>query len=243
MPQIIKISKIDIDNIIIGNPFDIKYNSKILIVGESGSGKTTFVKALLGKIKGIELDYGKPENFTHQIIEFFQNIKEKLPTRKITTRQLFDNGTNSQITEALKITNSYEWIMKLTKQEKTRKISKSFVYNLFGWQTSYGNVIENCDNIHPFDIEINERHSGGEKTKLALATRIYRLLKDPNIKMLILDEPEQGLDPEIAYKIIQNIFDRFSDKIVIIISHLEKIREKYQWDMEFKIEGGIMNQI
>jgi ABC-type transport system involved in cytochrome bd biosynthesis fused ATPase/permease subunit len=53
---------------------------------------------------------------------------------------------------------------------------------------------------------------------------------------LILDEPEQGSDPEIAYNIIDNIFKKFPEKMIIVISHLELIHIKYKWDNKFRIK-------
>jgi ABC-type transport system involved in cytochrome bd biosynthesis fused ATPase/permease subunit len=75
------------------------------------------------------------------------------------------------------------------------------------------------------DIEINERHSGGQKTRLILATRLYKLHKT-NAACLILDEPEQGIDPPLAYKILKRIHKTFNQTPIIFNNHLEKIHEK-----------------
>ena len=60
-----------------------------------------------------------------------------------------------------------------------------------------------------------------------------------------MDEPEQGSDPKLAYKMIDNIMKRFSDKCFIIISHLENICNTtyydYKWDQVLIIENGTIN--
>lgn len=57
---------------------------------------------------------------------------------------------------------------------------------------------------------------------------IYHLILNINkYKVLILDEPDKGLDYEIFYKIIKNIFeyDLFKNLCIIIITHNYKIIE------------------
>src|SRR5207247_7434585 len=83
------------------------------------------------------------------------------------------------------------------------------------------------------DIEIDNKISGGETTRLALSTKIYTLIKN-NKQILILDEPEQGCDPSQAYEVIGSILKTFPKKTIIIISHLESIHEKYQWNKIIK---------
>lgn len=200
----------------------IKQNDKILIKGPSGHGKSTFINSLLGKINGLTLDENKPENYFHHYIEFYQSIKENLPTSTITVRQIFDSDSNDDtIINCCKLCLIDDWISNLS-------------------IVDCNNHIIDIHSQNPLDIEINERISGGQKTRLALATRIYRMLKS-NKSILILDEPEQGLDPPIAYKIIDNIINKFSNKTIIIISHLELISNKRNWNKVIYIEKGNVN--
>jgi len=98
---------------------------------------------------------------------------------------------------------------------------------------------------NPFDIEIKERHSGGEKARLMLAILIYKLIKliaeDPQAhRMFILDEPEQGIDPPMAYEIIEAVQTRFPTVTIIVISHLERIHKKLKWDAIWSVDKGVV---
>jgi ABC-type transport system involved in cytochrome bd biosynthesis fused ATPase/permease subunit len=176
-------------------------NEKYLIRGPSGHGKTTFINSLLGKFDGLKYKYNKAENYFHHYSEMHQNIKEYLPTSKVTIRQLFNDEFNDKIIiEFLTLCEISDWI----------------------------------NEIKEFDVFIENRISGGQKTRLAIARQAYILWKEKK-SILILDEPEQGSDPEIAYKIINNIMNKFPEKMIIVISHLELIDTKFKWDNKFKI--------
>jgi ABC-type multidrug transport system ATPase subunit len=100
-------------------------------------------------------------------------------------------------------------------------------------------LLNNWISSKNIDKEIKNQISGGEKKRLQLALKIYNLVSH-NHKILILDEPEAGSDPEIAYKMLQNIQNYFQNKTIIVISHLEKIKEKYKWDYFLGIENNII---
>lgn len=202
----------------------INIGDKILIKGRSGHGKSTFINALMGKIDGLILDKYQLENYSHVFVEFYQNIREKLPTSAISIRELFENEPNNSL--IMKCLNTCFPDDDITK----------ILYNLSLAQNN--NKI-----IDSLDIDINERLSGGEKTRLALATRIYQMLVKQNKSILILDEPEQGSDPEVAIQIINNIFELFKDKTIIMISHicdcnLNKLNIK--WNKKININEGVI---
>lgn len=86
-----------------------------------------------------------------------------------------------------------------------------------------------------YDKPIDGKISGGEKTRLCLAITIYMMIKN-NSKWLILDEPEQGLDPEQAPDMLQNIFNSFPDVTIFIITHicacqLKSLKINKQWNI------------
>ena len=202
----------------------INIGDKILIKGRSGHGKSTFINALMGKIDGLILDKYQLENYSHVFVEFYQNIREKLPTSAISIRELFENEPNNSL--IMKCLNTCFPDDDITK----------ILYNISLAQNN--NKI-----IDSLDIDINERLSGGEKTRLALATRIYQMLVKQNKSILILDEPEQGSDPEVAIQIINNIFELFKDKTIIMISHicdcnLNKLNIK--WNKKININEGVI---
>ena len=57
--------------------FNFFVGMKILVTGKTGSGKSTFMEALTGKIKGIELNIGNADNYYHKMSDMYQNIREK----------------------------------------------------------------------------------------------------------------------------------------------------------------------
>ena len=63
------------------------------------------------------------------------------------------------------------------------------------------------------------------------------------LSILILDEPEQGSDADVGYKIIGNIMSKFPDVTIIVISHLEQIQDKYHWDQWFNVEDGVVSRV
>ena len=74
--------------------------------------------------------------------------------------------------------------------------------------------------------------------------RIYK--KSYYKQILILDEPEQGLDPDIAIKVINNIFTLFNDKTIIMITHICNCnieRLDIKWNTRLRINKGIISKI
>jgi Fe-S cluster assembly ATPase SufC len=98
---------------------------------------------------------------------------------------------------------------------------------------------------HVFDIQILGKCSGGEKARLAIAKKLDEADKK-KAKCLILDEFEQGSDPEIAYKIInENIVNskEFANTTIIVISHLERIQTVIDWNQYWIISDGIIKRL
>jgi ABC-type bacteriocin/lantibiotic exporter with double-glycine peptidase domain len=205
---------------------EIRSDSKILITGPSGGGKSTFLNGFSGNIAGLSFNDNIPSSHIDYITTFYQSIKENFPTSRITVRQLFeDEKDDDLIKRCCEIACVYDWVSELT-EKNAEKIAD---------ETS----IE-MEKKSVFDIDINERISGGQKSRVALATRIYKMFKDTKKQVFILDEPEQGSDAQLAYKLIKNVLEAFSDKIIIVVSHLEHISDErfFNWTNMLKIESG-----
>lgn len=168
---------------------------RILIQGASGHGKTTFVDGICGKIDGIVLNHGIPENYYHLVADMFQNIREKMPSSTTTIRDYFKDEEDDLIIE--------------------RCLNVVFVKDEL-------NFIKNMlatDSIGYLDAEINERFSGGMKSRLCAATRVYEIEKCGK-RIFIMDEIEQGSDYESTAFMLRNIFDGYPKISIIMITHM-----------------------
>jgi ABC-type transport system involved in cytochrome bd biosynthesis fused ATPase/permease subunit len=255
LPHSFTINSIDINH----GGFNMKFNpniqsltinvgDKILIRGRTGHGKSTFINSLMGKIKGIKLNSGKPENYFHSYVEMYQNIREKLPTSCISIRKIFDDDPDDDlIIRCLKPCfpdDDLDRIFSNLITTHSKKVADE--YNSDVIESNIQEVKLLNDHPNPLDVDIAERISGGEKTRLALATRIYQILTKPNKQILILDEPEQGSDPEVAIKVIGNIFKMFKSKTIIMISHICECQLNIldiNWDHKLSISQGIISKI
>ena len=56
-------------------------------------------------------------------------------------------------------------------------------------------------------------------------------------KIFVVDEPEQGSDPDIAYRIVNTIRDycRQNSVTLLIISHLEQLKDDTKLDSKIRI--------
>ena len=204
---------------------NIGKKQKILITGKSNGGKTTLMEGLTGKVQGIELNKGVPENYHHEVADMFQTIREKFPSSKVTIRNFFkDENDDQMIYRCLGITfctpGSYEdFVRPFTELKEMDQTTKN-----------------------PYDVELSEALSGGQKTRLCLATRVYEMIKY-NKQILILDEPEQGLDTDTKISVINNLFKEFSDKTIFMISHLCECEQKLlgiQWNAHLHVVDGVI---
>ena len=195
-------------------PIMVNKGNIIVLSGVSGCGKTTLIKGLLGQIEGITYDTGNPsDSYISKIAYMRQNIREVTPMVKVTLRNLFSNDSDSNL------------IKKVLNYAK--------IYDWFENQMN-GNL----------DIPIGElcTPSGGEKTRICFAMTLYRLEKN-KCSWLILDEPEQGLDPELAPDMLTTAFEQYPDISIIMITHLCDCRMKtlnitHKWTID---KSGFLN--
>jgi ABC-type transport system involved in cytochrome bd biosynthesis fused ATPase/permease subunit len=200
---------------------EIPYNIgvKYLVLGPTGHGKSTFVNAILGKITGMTMNFGTPPNYYHHAADMFQSIREKMPASKITIRDWFKSETDNDFIMRM--------MMLTIEQKKVEEIMENFG--------------KRGKTLHPFDVEINEEISGGQKTALCLATRCYEIEKF-NKKVLILDEPEQGLGRR-AVKVMNNIYEKYQNITIINSTHLYRFELqaiKSKIDLIFWVENGVV---
>jgi ABC-type transport system involved in cytochrome bd biosynthesis fused ATPase/permease subunit len=208
-------------------PLSFNLGTKMLIKGATGGGKTTFLDGLTGKLDGVTLSYGNPENYYHVTADMYQDIRENIPSAGVSIRDWFKEETNNEfINDCLSLC--------FEKSELDRLIS--------ALEKSKSDEIPQK---HAFDIDLQKILSGGQKSRMCLATRVYEM-KKYNKQMLILDEPEQGSDPEMAVKVLQNIFQEFGDKTIVMISHMCECQLKLlsvDWTHRLHVKNGTITKI
>lgn len=85
---------------------------------------------------------------------------------------------------------------------------------------NFEEVVQNEQNGYETQIGQDfggKEFSGGEKRRLALARVRYR-----NTPVLILDEPDSGLDPESAQKVMDNVFALKGVTVIVITHHVSR---------------------
>ena len=196
----------DIKNISI----DIFDNDYLAIIGESGSGKSTFVQHLNGLIKSDVGDILIDGESIYSKNYDLQKLKFKIGlVFQYPEYQFFEETVIADVSFGA-INMGINKIDAITKSKEVLKLM---------------GVSEECFNKFPFVL------SGGEKRKVAIAGI---LVMNPDI--LILDEPQAGLDPESKIELF-NILSKLHKKgktIILITHNMEDVVENAKRVAVFK---------
>lgn len=84
------------------------------------------------------------------------------------------------------------------------------------------------------DEPINNRISGGEKSRLCLAVTLYWAI-DQKCQWLILDELDQGIDEKTVTEILKNIFAAFPNITIFVIGHKIDPTANIVFDQEWHV--------
>jgi ABC-type multidrug transport system fused ATPase/permease subunit len=212
--------------------FNICKKSKILLEGPSGHGKSSFIKSLFGLFDNclIKLDHGEGKNYHHLIADYFQEIKEKMPSSKVSIRDYFKGEKNNdKITQYL----LYAW-----SSDELERISTSILNS--------NNDDINVKDTHIYDLSINERLSGGQKSRLILWTRGY-IVETLQKEIIVLDEPCPDVDYDNYIDNITRFYNKYNHCTIIMIAHLCECRRKAinadkLFNLEIWIENGIISK-
>ena len=190
----------------------IKRNSKVMVVGKSGSGKSTLFKLLM-KYYDVKIN-----SIFINDIDLYNYKKDVIDSNILYLGQneiLF----NDTLYNNLIFDNS-----DCSKLDEVADICclKEIIDSNLGFNML---IEENGFNL-----------SGGEKQRIVLARTLLK-----NFEILILDEGLSQVDVNLERKILKNIFEHFSDKTIIMISH--RLDNLDLFDNLVRLESGVLKNV
>lgn len=189
---------------------NISSGDKVLIYGSSGSGKSTFAKILA---KQLEINNGQMF-YDGKDINNYSLIKIKEDICYISQQEiLFTDSIYNNIV-----------LDKNTDYDQFLDIAKLCMIDEFANK-----------NILTYDMLLEENGfniSGGQRQRIILARA---MLKDS--KIYILDESLNQVDISKERKILEELFNKYTDKTFIVISH--RFHNQDLFTKQYQIEDGV----
>ena len=177
--------------------FDLNKGEKIAIVGETGSGKTTLlnlISSLIFPSSGkIKINDLEQLNFSKDIRRHIGYVSQSV--------YLSDNSILFNIA----LTNKVE-------ENDKRKIMS--ILESLNLSSIYSERTNETNSIG----ERGSKLSGGQIQRIGLARALYR---DPDI--LILDEATNAVDSQTETQILNYLFEKMKNKIVILCTHKKEL--------------------
>ena len=199
------------DNVLNNITTNIKKGNKVLILGQSGSGKSTILKLLYKYYK------------TKRDTIYIDNIDiNDYSLEDIRSNIVYISQDETIFTDTIKNNIILD---RNIKHEKFIEIC-----NL-----TYVNEITKKLFLE-YDTKLEENGlniSGGQRQRIILARA---LLKKSNI--ILIDEGLNAVDINLERKILKNIFNKYKDKTIIIVSH--RLANIDLYDKVIKIQQGII---
>ncbi|CAF2798193.1 unnamed protein product [Rotaria sp. Silwood2] len=206
-----------------------KMGEAILITGKSGAGKSTFYDILNGSISA--------KDYTAEIkIDNRQESMTLHSIEKCRTMVLQDSHMDYRSTIYSMITDIDE---DNVKQKRTQELD-SLVWEFLRLVEIDDFVRNELDSN--LDEEMENKLSGGQKTRLLLARALYRAYQR-HASLLILDEPDQGLPAETTVSIIDNIMKWYRSKGILILTLHTERAQLLNFDQILHVEQGIITKI
>ena len=202
-------------NILESITFDILKGNKVIILGDSGSGKSTILKLLLKyyEISRNMIYLNGIDLNDYSISDVRNSIGLMSQNEILYTDTILNNITLYQEIDS----NKWLDICKITYVD-------DFVKNFFlGYQTK---LEENGLNL-----------SGGQRQRLLLA----RLLLQEK-KIILIDEGLNAVDVNLERKILKNIFSKYPDKTIIVVSHRRENLDLFDQTLYFS-QGKLLQNL
>ncbi len=180
---------------------EINSNQKSALVGPNGAGKSTFIKLLSrlyeptkGRItlNGVDIKKYDYKEYLSLFSVVFQDFG------------LFSFSLGENISSSVEFHKKkvHECLTKTGLEKYGDRLDESI------------NEMTEVEAFTGSDSSLNEKYSGGEQQKIAIARALYK-----DGAFVILDEPTAALDPISEYEIYQKFDSLVGDKTCIYISH------------------------
>ena len=95
----------------------------------------------------------------------------------------------------------------------------------------YSEKIQNGTKI--FVGEGGQKISGGQRQRVGIARALYK-----NSDILILDEATTSLDKQTEIKVLENIFQRYQKKTLIIVSHNQNLINEFSFNKIIEVKDN-----
>jgi ABC-type multidrug transport system fused ATPase/permease subunit len=189
----------------------LERGKRIALVGESGSGKSTLLAILRG-LYPPESGYRVRINGEEQSegIAVLSDHVTLFPQEP----EIFENTIENNIT--LGLSHTEEEINRICRQVHFMEVIEQLPKGL------QSNIVEKGVNL-----------SGGQKQRLALARGLFAARES---EIVLLDEPTSSIDPKTELKIYHQMFQEFSDKV--IVSSLHRLHLLKYFDHIYVMEKG-----
>ena len=190
---------------------NIKKGEMIALIGRNGAGKTTLLRAIMGIL---QIKSGE--------LIFEENDLIKLPSQK---RAYLSIGYMPEDRKLIPSMSAEENIL-----------TPVWATNILDWK----NRLEWIYKIIPEALELKDRPStslsGGQQKLIALSRALM-----VGSKLLLLDEPSEGIAPALAKRIIDILNDLKKEGVTTLIAESNAGHYEGMLDKFFVIERGEIN--
>lgn len=189
---------------------EIKEGEKVIILGNSGSGKSTLLKLLMKYYE------------TNRNSIYINNID--INDYKLPNGILYISQNENLFTDTLINNITFD-----------NKYNLSYINDISNICCLNDVLIKNNLNYDSLIEENGFNLSGGERQRIILARA---LLKKFNI--LVIDEGLNQVDISLERKILKNIFRKYKNKTIIVISH--RLENLDLFNHMIKLENGVIKE-
>ena len=189
---------------------EINKKDKIGIIGETGIGKSSFINLICGLFDDYsgKIFYNKKE-LRQNNLDIYKSFFSYVPQHVYLLDDTILNNIIFGVTERKINKKKIEKIIKIVELENTINQLPNKLDTIVG--------------------EGGSKLSGGQIQRIGIARALY---KDRSI--LILDESTSALDEKTEINILKSLFENYSEKTILVITHRKKPLEYCQRLLEIK---------